>query len=75
MEIYDIVKKLIGNIDPIGESNYNEKALQSLKDTIGLVDKLLSDIADVSHGENSHMHSFFLAGKVARSYLNDVKDV
>lgn len=73
MEIYDIVKKLTGDIKPIGESNYDEKALKSLIETIELVDKLLFDIADVSHGQGSHMHSVSLAGKKAREFLNEVQ--
>ena len=41
MEVYDVVKKLIGPIEPVGESHTDEKRFENLKALTELVDSLL----------------------------------
>lgn len=45
---YDIVKKLIGNIEPVGETNEDRKRYDNLEDMFELVYLLLKDIKKVS---------------------------
>ena len=44
MEIYEIVKKLIGNTEPIGCSNEDANRLENLKELIKLSNMLNNDI-------------------------------
>ncbi len=74
MEIYDIAKKLLGPIDPAGETNTDERRFENLKETIELVDKLVFDIFSVSLRKDSQMHSVKMAGLKAHKYLNDLKE-
>lgn len=41
MEMYEIVKKLIGDIEPYGDTNIDEKHMKNLSEHIELVDLIL----------------------------------
>ena len=73
MTNYDVVKKLIGQIDPVGETHTDEKRFRNLTETIDLVDKLLFDLHQVAQNETRHEHSMSKAGKEAADFLKDVK--
>ena len=47
MTTHDVVKKLIGNISPVGESNEDAKRLENLKEMCSLVEAILYDIDDI----------------------------
>ena len=47
MQIYDVVKKVIGEIDPVGETNLDEKRFDNLRAMAALIGRLLSDMDDV----------------------------
>ena len=47
MDIYEIVNKLVGEIEPIGSEHIDKKSFENLKVMIELVDKLLTDIDNV----------------------------
>lgn len=49
MEIHDIVKKLVGPINPIGETNTDNERFHNLKVMTELVDDLLTEIDDVAY--------------------------
>jgi hypothetical protein len=49
MTNYDVVKKLIGNIRPIGDSNEDAKRLENLKEMCKLMDEIHSAIDAVSY--------------------------
>jgi hypothetical protein len=74
MEIYDVVKKLIGEIDPIRETNEDEKRFVNLKETINLVDKLIAEIAHVSTCKSEIAYSANRAGQEAYYFIKDVRD-
>ena len=58
MDYYEVVKKLIGEITPIGETNTDNKRFENLKAMTELVDKLLTDIDDVAYlNKDSHQFS------------------
>ena len=57
MEIYDVVKKLVGKIDPIGETNTDNQRFENLKVMTELVDNLLTDIACVRMEKGRHEYS------------------
>ncbi len=69
MEIYDVVKKLVGPISPVGGTNTDDERFENLKVMTELVDKLITDISNVSAYEYSHEYSSKRAGEFARDFL------
>ena len=72
MTLYDIVKKIIGPIEPIGMSEVDEKNYLNLEETIDLVDKLLFDLNIVASHKDSYEHSVSKAGKLANNFLREI---
>ena len=58
MNIHEIVKKLVGKINPVGETTADEKRFENLKVMTELVDSLLKDIDNVYYvNQCSHEYS------------------
>ena len=74
MDFHEIVKKLIGEIDPVGETNTDNARFENLKAMTELVDELLSDIYRVARGNNRHEYSINRAGQFASSFLDEVRE-
>ncbi len=73
MEIYDIVKKLIGDIEPIGAEHCDKKSFESLKATTELVNALLHDIDDVAcEYTDAYQDSIKKACKFANEFLDEI---
>lgn len=70
MTHYEIVKKLIGDIQPAGDSSIDPQRLQNLKDMCQLVNELVSDINDVAYrNKNAYQHSIKEMGNYADNFL------
>lgn len=70
IDVYEVVKKLIGSISPIGETTADDKRFENLKQMTDLVNKLVTDIDDVSYNyKNSHEFSVKRAGEYADKFL------
>lgn len=56
MELVDVVRKLVGPINPIGESHTDAERLENLKAMTKLLEDLLGDVyrAQVSYSFVSH---------------------
>jgi len=74
MEVIDVVKKLIGPIEPVGETNTDEKRYKNLLEMIELVELLHSEIFDVSSFSGRCEYSLNKAGKRAAQFLKDIKE-
>jgi hypothetical protein len=74
MEYYEIIKKLIGNIEPVGESNADAARYNNLIATIELVDQLITDISRAAMSSDRPEYSMHVIGKRAKEYLNDLRD-
>lgn len=72
MEVYEVVKKLIGEIDPVGSSHVDEKRYDNLTAMITLAGEILGDISYVARSENDSEHSVSKAGKRARAFLSEI---
>jgi hypothetical protein len=72
MDIHEIVKKLLGPIKPVGETNTDEKRLDNLSATLDLIDCLLEDVQDITRYKDSHEYSRAKAGKKAADYLRSL---
>jgi hypothetical protein len=73
MELYDVVKKLTGFIQPIGETIVDTQRLENLKELTELVDQLLSDIHRVLPCKNRQEYSMKKAGEYAERFLKTLK--
>ena len=72
MDIHEIVKKLVGEIETIGETDTDNKRFENLKVMTKLVDKLIYDIDRVAMEKDRHEYSRSRSGKHADSFLNQL---
>jgi hypothetical protein len=73
MKIYEVAEKLIGPINPVGETNEDNLRFDSLKEMCGLVEGLLKDINIVAqNNEHAPEYSRQRARKYAREFLHDL---
>lgn len=71
--IEDVVKKLVGAINPVGETCADEKRLQNLKAMTALIDGLLLEVADVAHKNSNRCEASMRAcGRHAKNFLEYV---
>lgn len=73
MDIHEVVKKLIGPIDPVGETNTDNNRFKNLEAMTELVDALLRDI-DVVTVDNLGRpeHSRNKAGEFASKFFDRI---
>ena len=74
MDIYDVVTKLVGKINPVGESNEDDRRFENLNTLTDLIDKLLSDIEYVARQNNEPEYSVSRAGKFASKFLDQIEE-
>lgn len=73
MTTYDVVRKLIGKVEPIGETNEDNIRFENLKELISLVDNLLIDIDDLEYKhKNSSQFSVKRAAELASKFLDKI---
>lgn len=71
MTLHEIVKKLVGRIDPVGETNTDNDRYENLKVMTELVDALLTDIDMVAmYNKNRQEFSRKRAGGFASKFLD-----
>jgi len=71
MELSEIVKRIVGNIKPIGESSEDAKRFDNLTVMCDLVVKLLDEIHVVAENKNRNEYSMKLAGIFADRFLSE----
>ena len=72
MEIYDVVKKLIGNIEPVGTTYIDEKRLKNLKEHIDLTANLLHDLQIIVQYKDRDEYSMSVIGQKAYDFLKNL---
>jgi len=75
MTNYDVVKKLLGEIKPIGDTGVDERRSGNLSETIDVVSALLRDISNVSEYRNRKEYSMKKAGERAHNFLKDLSEI
>lgn len=75
MELIDVVRKLLGPIEPVGETNEDERRLKNLEATIEVVERLLCDIGSAAQDADRVEHSMRVIGQRAKQFLTDVSTV
>ncbi len=73
MTYYDVVKKLIGQVKPVGSTEIDNERFKNLKATIELVEVLMAEIEYVAKDSNAHEYSIKRAGEYASDFLSSFK--
>lgn len=71
IDTYEVVKKLIGEIEPVGETHADNARFQNLQEMTDLVDRLVSDIDEVAQQSRHHAFSIKRSGEHAYRFLTD----
>lgn len=73
MTLYEVVIKLIGPVNPVGETNKDEERFLNLQAMTELVDKLLTDIDTVAYKNREKVEfSRKRAGEFAKKFLDKI---
>lgn len=74
MNLHDMVHRLIGRVDPVGETNEDANRLENLETMILLVDKLTFDLGQVCRENGAHMASIKKAVNRSREFLRELRE-
>ena len=67
---YEVIKKLIGSIEPVGETHTDNARYENLQEMTRLADALLEDIGDIArHNKDRPEYSMSKAGKFAHGFF------
>lgn len=69
----DVVKKLIGNIQPYGASHIDEQRFENLKAMCELVGNLMEEIKDAAKAKDRYEHSMKEMGLYAYNFLSQLE--
>ena len=72
MENYKIIKKILGLIEPVGETYEDAKRNTNLQETIIVMKYLFEDIRNVAKNKDRVEWSMKEAGKMADSFLEEI---
>jgi hypothetical protein len=73
MDIYEVVKKLIGPIEPVGDTNIDNERLDNLTTMTALANQLIIDIDRIGYScENNHQYSMKKASEVAKKFMDSL---
>lgn len=72
MTTIEIVKKIVGNIHPAGETHIDHDRFDNLKAMCELAEGLLSEIQTVSYERNKPEHSVKEMGQYAHNFLKNI---
>lgn len=73
MTTFEMIKRLIGEVEPIGDSAIDEKRLVNLKELCDLTGQLIFEINRISNME-SDLHSVKQAADYARIFIIELKE-
>lgn len=72
MDIYEIVTKLVGRINPVGEANIDNERFENLKVMCELVEKLVVDIDTVGYSnKNAYEFSKKRAAEYSKKFITE----
>ena len=73
MSLHEVVKKLVGPISPVGETNEDNRRFENLKVTADLVDSLLSEMDDIVYRKsNNQEYSIKRAVDFVIKFMDDM---
>lgn len=73
MELIDVVMKLVGPVEPVGETHTDNERFENLGVLTALTDALLTKIDDINtNNSDSHMYSVKRAGKHCADFYDSI---
>lgn len=73
MELYDVVTRLVGPVQPVGESHEDERRFENLQTLTALVDRLLTDIDEIATNNAKRAeYSMKRAGEFCGKFLDKI---
>lgn len=72
-QIIEVIDKLIGGIEPIGETNYDNKAKENLNTMVEVVGHYIDEICEVAQ-MNSYCASIQDCREIARDFVKGLED-
>lgn len=73
--LVEVVKTLVGPINPIGETNEDERRFENLKQMYFLIGQLIDEVEFVAGKKISHQYSVKRAGEYAQKILDGMERV
>jgi len=70
MEIEEIINKLFGYINPVGETNEDNKRYKNLDNYRRVVDYVIEELVECARYKNSNQYSVQRSGEEAFNILN-----
>lgn len=74
MELADVVMKLVGPVQPVGDSGIDEDRFHNLEALTDLIDRLLFEVRAASYHANRPEASLKKIGVYARDYRRNVHE-
>ena len=72
-QIIEVIDKLIGGIEPIGETNYDNKVKENLNTMVEVVGHYVDEICEVAQ-MNSYCASIQDCREIARDFVKGLED-
>ncbi len=73
MEIKDVVLKLVGNINPIGETNTDNDRFENLKVMCELIESLIDEVDDMAQrNKSAHQFSMKRSSEYADKFIREL---
>lgn len=72
--IYDVTQRLLGEIEPQGESNIDAVRYENLIDTVSLTDSLIDDIISVAQNKVRYEASMKRSGEYADNFISRLRE-
>jgi hypothetical protein len=73
-ELEKLILSLVGDIEPVGETNFDNNALENLRTICLLTSSLLDKINDVRRYQNNYQFSMKTAGECAERFMYEIKE-
>lgn len=72
--VFDITKRLLGSIEPYGDTNIDNERLENLVQTIELTEKLIDEIILVARFKGDHLFSRNKMGTTADIFISEMRE-
>lgn len=73
MDTYEVTMKLIGPVEPVGETNMDNDRYENLKDLTNLTNQLLTVIDSIANQfQNNHQYSMKRAAVHCNEFLDGI---
>ena len=72
--VFDITKRLLGSIEPYGDTNIDKDRLENLIQTIELTEKLIDEIILVARYKDDPLFSRNKMGTTADTFISDLRE-